>query len=314
MAAMALQISVLGRGAWGATLSGLWQRQGHQVRSWSRRDGHQPSADLLNADLVVSAVAMSGVRQLAATLAPIWPAELPLLSCSKGIDLEQLATASQLWSRALPSTARIAVLSGPNLATELDQGLPAASTIASDDAALSQWLQHHLSGGSLRLYRHDDPVGTEAAGALKNVIAIAAGICDGLQLGANAKASLLCRGLLEIGQVVQGLGGSSSTLYGLAGLGDLLATANSPLSRNYRFGRLLAEGQSVEEALDQIGATVEGRSTVAASLRLARERGWHLPICDQVQAVIAGEISPAATVRALMGRELKPELHGASRP
>lgn len=308
MAAMALRISVLGRGAWGRTLMGLWQRQGHQLCSWSRSDGSPDLTALLGADLVVSAVAMTGVEQLASRLAPAWRAGLPLLSCSKGIDLDRLATASQLWAQHLPFEAPVAVLSGPNLAAELERGLPAASTVACMDDQLGTWLQAELSGETLRLYRHSDPVGTEAAGALKNVIAIAAGVCDGLALGANAKASLLCRGLPEIGLVLSGLGGQPSTLYGLAGLGDLLATANSALSRNYRFGQLLAAGHSTASALEQVGATVEGVRTAEATLNLARQRGWHLPICEQVGALISGSIAPAAAVRALMGRELKAEL------
>lgn len=133
------------------------------------------------------------------------------------------------------------MLSGPNLATEVRQGLPAASVIAAADQDLARRFQQQLSDTSLRLYTNTDPIGTEAVGALKNVMAVAAGISDGLALGANAKASLLCRGLAEIGVVLEGLGGATSTLYGLAGLGDLLATANSSLSRNYRCGVLLAE-------------------------------------------------------------------------
>ncbi|MBM5799932.1 MAG: NAD(P)H-dependent glycerol-3-phosphate dehydrogenase [Cyanobacteria bacterium K_DeepCast_35m_m2_023] len=305
---MGLRISVLGRGAWGRTLMGLWQQQGHQLRSWSRSDDAGDPAALLDADLVVSAVAMAGVDDLACRLGPQWPSSLPLLSCSKGIDIERLVTASQLWARQLPPGTPVAVLSGPNLADELARGLPAASTIASADEQLGPWLQRHLSGETLRLYRHSDPVGTEAAGALKNVIAIAAGVCDGLQLGANAKASLLCRGLSEIGLVLHGLGGQQSTLYGLAGLGDLLATANSPLSRNYRFGQLLAAGLSTAAALEQVAATVEGVRTAQATLNLARQHQWHLPICEQIGALIAGSVTPAAAVRALMGRELKAEI------
>lgn len=308
MAAMSLRITVLGRGAWGRTLIDLWAAQGHHLRSWSRSDGGLPGGELLQADLVVSAVAMAGVAPLACELAPLWPHGLPLLSCSKGIDLSRLATASQLWQQGLPAGVRLAVLSGPNLASELQQGLPAASTLASLDADLSHWLQHHLSGDCLRLYRHHDPLGSEAAGALKNVIAIAAGICDGLALGANAKASLLCRGLVEMGQVVEGLGGESTTLYGLAGMGDLLATANSRLSRNYSFGLMLAEGQTTAQAMTRIGATVEGRFTVEAALALARQQGWHLPICEQVAAVIQARRTPQDAVRALMGRQLKAEV------
>jgi glycerol-3-phosphate dehydrogenase (NAD(P)+) len=228
------------------------------------------------------------------------------VSCSKGIDLEQQCTPSQLWLRLLPELPLL-VLSGPNLATELARGLPAASVLASHDQALAQQLQQALSSDRLRLYTNSDPVGTEVAGALKNVMAIAAGVCDGLQLGANAKASLLCRGLVEMGVVIQGLGGDPASLYGLAGLGDLLATANSNLSRNYRFGLALAAGLSCEQALQQVGATVEGAQTANAVNALAARHGWHLPICEQVGALMAGRIEPVQAVRRLMERHLKPE-------
>jgi glycerol-3-phosphate dehydrogenase (NAD(P)+) len=303
---MGLRIAVLGLGAWGQTLADRWQRQGHTVSGWSRRDGGSPVDQLNHQDLVVSAAAMSGVPSLAQALGPHWPAGLPLLSCSKGLDLTQLATASQLWAAQLPSTS-LAVLSGPNLATEVKQGLPAASVVASVDAELAQLLQQQLSDRALRLYTNSDPIGTEAAGALKNVMAVAAGISDGLALGANAKASLLSRGLAEIGVVLEGLGGVTSTLYGLAGLGDLLATANSHLSRNYRCGLLLAEGCSEEQAYGEIAATVEGPRTARAALQLAARQGWHLPICEQVVQVLDGAAIPADAVRALMERDLRPE-------
>ncbi|MCP9809911.1 NAD(P)H-dependent glycerol-3-phosphate dehydrogenase [Cyanobium sp. HWJ4-Hawea] len=303
---MGLRIAVLGRGAWGQTLIDIWSRQGHQVGSWSRRDGGSPVPLLASIDLVAVAVSLVGIEPLAKLLKGHWPASLPLISCSKGIDLEQLATPSQLWQQALGSMPCL-VLSGPNLAAELKQGLPAASVLACSDASLGQRLQDQLSGEGLRLYTNQDPIGTEAAGALKNVIAVAAGISDGLRLGANAKASLLCRGLAEMGVVIEGLGGSASSLYGLAGLGDLLATANSPLSRNYRCGVLLAEGRTEEEAVAEIAATVEGIRTARAALKLARPHHWKLPICEQVVAVLDTQIRPADAVRALMERELKPE-------
>lgn len=303
---MTLTIAVLGLGAWGRTLQALWERQGHRVIGWTRREGGDPALLLPQADLVAVALAMEGIESLADRLALAWPEGLPLLSCSKGIDPDRLATPSQLWGRQVPQ-APLLVLSGPNLAGELAQGLPAASVVASRDQALAGRLQEQLSGGSLRLYRSDDPVGVEAAGALKNVMAVAAGICDGLGLGANAKASLLCRGLAEMGVVVEGMGGQSSSLYGLAGLGDLLATANSPLSRNYRCGLLLAEGLEEQEAIARIGATVEGPRTARAALALAHRQGWSLPICDQVLAVLEGRTQPANAVQALMQRGLKAE-------
>lgn len=255
---------------------------------------------------MVSAIAMEGVATLAAQLAPRWPEGVPLLSCSKGIDPEGLCSATQLWSLQLPSTA-MAALSGPNLATELARGLPAASVIASLNKELAQRLQSELRAPHLRLYTNQDPLGTEVAGALKNVMAIAAGISDGLGLGSNAKASLLCRGLAETGLVLKALGGQPSTLYGLAGLGDLLATANSPLSRNYRFGLLLAEGASEGEARQRIQATVEGPRTARAALRLADREGWSLPICRQVVELLEGELTAPQAVQALMEREPRPE-------
>ena len=303
---MGLLITVLGLGAWGQTLLERWQAQGHRVVGWSRSSGGSPIELLGDCDLVVSAVAMAGVQPLAQTLAPHWPSGLPLLSCSKGLDLTNLATATQLWAAELPASPLL-VLSGPNLATEVRRGLPAASVLACTDHDRARDLQRQLSDESLRLYTNGDPIGTEAAGALKNVMAVAAGIADGLALGANAKASLLCRGLAEIGVVLEGLGGVTSTLYGLAGLGDLLATANSTLSRNYRCGLLLAEGCSEEQARERIAATVEGPRTARAALQLASHRGWHLPICEQVVRVLDGGAKPADAVRALMERDLRPE-------
>ncbi|EDY39575.1 NAD(P)H-dependent glycerol-3-phosphate dehydrogenase [Cyanobium sp. PCC 7001] len=304
---MPLRIAVLGRGAWGQTLSELWERQGHAISSWSRRDGTAPEAVLQGVDLVVAAVAMAGVESLAQRLGGLWPGATPLLSCTKGLDLDLLATPGQLWRRHLPAAVPLVVLSGPNLAAELRQGLPAASVLASEDGATAVRLQQALSGANLRLYTNADPLGTEAAGALKNVMALAAGIADGLDLGANARASLLTRGLAEIGVVLEGLGGKAATLYGLAGLGDLMATATSELSRNYRCGRLLAQGHSPAEAERGVGATVEGLRTARAALMLARRHGWRLPICGQVVALLDGRLNPVEAAWGLMERELRPE-------
>lgn len=309
---MSLRISLLGRGAWGSTLEQLWTQQGHRVRSWSRRDGGDAASLLVDTDLAVVAVSMAGIEPLASQLRPHWPAGLPLLSCTKGIDLERLETPTQLWHHQLPQVPAL-VLSGPNLAGELRRGLPAASVLASSNLALAEHFQGELSGPTLRLYTNDDPLGTEVAGALKNVMAVAAGICDGLALGSNAKASLLCRGLAEMGVALGGLGGRSSSLYGLAGLGDLLATANSDLSRNYSFGRLLAQGLDAASALARIAATVEGPRTARAAVGLAQKHGWSLPICSQVVQVLDGACTPQQAATALMQRDLKAEFGTAGR-
>lgn len=303
---MALRIGIFGQGAWGRALGRVFQQGGHQLSSWSRRDGGEPADLLADQDVILCAIAMAGVPELSQRLSPRWPSGLPLISCTKGLNLQHHLTASQLWQRSIPSLSSL-VLSGPNLAGELERGLPAASVLASRHSDLAQSLQLGLSSDQLRLYTNTDPIGTELSGALKNVMAVAAGVCDGLGLGANAKASLLTRGLAEMGRLSQQLGGVPETLYGLAGLGDLLATANSRLSRNYRFGLHLADGLSAEEAIRAIDATVEGPSTAVAALALAERGGARLPICAQVVGLIEGRITPHEAVRALMERDLKAE-------
>ena len=301
---MALTIGVMGGGAWGSTLGGLMLQAGHQVHIWRRQHGPEALQALERVDLLVGATALVGVSGLGQQI-NAWSAR-PLLSCSKGLDPTSGKTASALWSAACPSWP-VAVLSGPNLATELQQGLPAASVLAGHDEDLITDLQQQLSTEQFRLYRNTDPLGTEVAGGLKNVMAVAAGICDGLQLGANARASLLTRALAEMATVLHGLGGRQETLYGLAGIGDLLATATSPLSRNYRFGLSLAEGLNRQQALAKVGATVEGVPTCEAIAAFGQQRQWSLPITESVAAVLRSELSPSQALNQLMRRELRCE-------
>lgn len=302
---MPLAITVLGGGAWGATLAELFSARGHRLRVWRRVHGPEALRASAASDLIVSAVALAGVDGVATALAGAASCP-PVISCSKGLHPELGLTASQLWQRCRPGV-QVLVLSGPNLAVELRQGLPAASVLAGADEDLLRQLQAELSHDCFRLYRNADPLGTELAGALKNVMAIAAGVCDGLQLGANARASLLTRALAEMGLVLVGLGGRQETLYGLAGLGDLLATATSPLSRNYRFGQGLAAGHAPESVAQQIEGTVEGVPTCAGLCALAARRGWSLPVAEQVQALIDGRIDPEGALRRLMERRLTQE-------
>ena len=249
-------------------------------------------------------MALVGVAPLARRISHWTPR--PLLSCSKGLDPGSGATASGLWHSACPNWP-VLVLSGPNLAAELQQGLPAASVLAGTDEKLLVEIQQDLSSEQFRLYRNRDPRGTELAGGLKNVMAIAAGICDGLALGANARASLLTRALAEMALVLEQQGGCAETLYGLAGIGDLMATATSPLSRNYRYGCYLSEGLSSEAALLKVGATVEGLPTCKALCQMATEHEWQLPIASSVLDLIRGEVMPAEALRQLMRRELRSE-------
>ena len=301
---MALTIGVLGGGAWGSTLAGLLSQSGHQVQIWRRQHGPQGLQALEAAELLVGATALVGVSGVAQQIKG-WSAR-PLVSCSKGLDPSSGLTASALWQATCPPWP-VVVLSGPNLATELQQGLPAASVLAGHDEGLLTELQQQLSTEQFRLYRNNDPLGAELAGGLKNVMAVAAGICDGLHLGANARASLLTRALAEMATVLRGLGGRQDTLYGLAGIGDLLATATSPLSRNYRFGLALAEGLSQQQALERVGATVEGVPTCEAIASLGRQKQWSLPITESVASLLRAELSPAEALQHLMQRELRCE-------
>ena len=301
---MVREIAVLGGGAWGSTLTALLEANGHRLRGWRRLDGDDALEQLKDVDLVISAVALVGVAPLARRISHWTPR--PLLSCSKGLDPGSGATASGLWQSACPNWP-VLVLSGPNLAAELQQGLPAASVLAGTDEKLLVEIQQDLSSEQFRLYRNRDPRGTELAGGLKNVMAIAAGICDGLALGANARASLLTRALAEMALVLEKQGGCAETLYGLAGIGDLMATATSPLSRNYRYGCYLSEGLSSEAALLKVGATVEGLPTCKALCQMATEHEWQLPIASSVLDLIRGELKPAEALRQLMRRELRSE-------
>ena len=280
------------------------RQAGHQVHIWRRQHGPEALQALERVDLLVGATALVGVSGLGQQI-KAWSAR-PLLSCSKGLDPTSGKTASGLWTEACPSWP-VAVLSGPNLATELQQGLPAASVLAGHDDNLITDLQQQLSTEKFRLYRNNDPLGTEVAGGLKNVMAVAAGICDGLQLGANARASLLTRALAEMATVLHGLGGRQETLYGLAGIGDLLATATSPLSRNYRFGVCLAEGLGRQQALAKVGATVEGVPTCEAIAAMGQQQQWALPITESVAAVLRSDLSPSQALSQLMRRELRCE-------
>jgi glycerol-3-phosphate dehydrogenase (NAD(P)+) len=199
------------------------------------------------------------------------------------------------------------VLSGPNLAEEIQQGLPAATVVASDQLAAAEVVQAAFSSPCFRVYTNSDLLGVELGGILKNVIAIAVGTCDGMQLGTNAKAALVTRGLAEIIRVGSYWGAKPETFYGLSGLGDLLATCNSSLSRNYRVGFGLAQGQSLTEVLSHLQGTAEGVNTTHVLVRLAAQQKISVPISQQVDRHLNCEISPQAAVEALMLRDYKPE-------
>ncbi len=300
-------VAVLGGGAWGSGLAMLVQRKGYVLRSWSRRTG-KPLADAVEgADLVVSAIAMKGVAEVATQLqATMLPTSTILVSATKGLEAGTSRTPSQIWQSVFPNHA-VVVLSGPNLAKELAQGLPAATVVASQELAAAEVVQQVFASDRFRVYTNTDPLGTELGGALKNVIAIAVGVCDGLHLGMNAKSALITRALPEIIRIGSHLGAQAETFVGLSGLGDLLATCNSPLSRNYQVGYGLAQGTPLDTVLANIEGTAEGINTAHVVVDLANQQQIAVPICRLVSRLLHGKITPHQAVDALMERDLKPE-------
>jgi glycerol-3-phosphate dehydrogenase (NAD(P)+) len=302
----------MGSGAWGTTLAGLAREKGHQVAVWSRRGEVQLEEAIAGAEMILSAVSMKGVRSLTQLLPEI-PESTILISATKGLDAESGSDValpllpSQLWQQAFPNHA-IAILSGPNLSKEIQQGLPAASAIASSNLAAAEQVQMAFSSARFRAYTNPDALGVELGGTLKNVIAIAVGACDGLNLGVNAKSALVTRGLAEMIRIGTYWGAKAETFYGLSGLGDLLATCSSPLSRNYQVGYGLAQGKSLAEVLDQLEGTAEGVNTTEVLVKLAEQQDIEMPISSQVYRLLRGEVTPQTAVEVLMQRNSKPEI------
>jgi glycerol-3-phosphate dehydrogenase (NAD(P)+) len=267
-------------------------------------------AVLSAADIVISAISMKGVSAVAEQVRQVAIApHTVFVTATKGLaasSTDMPLLPSQIWQAALPSHS-VVVLSGPNLSQEIQQGLPAASVVASHDRAAAAAVQAALSSNAFRVYTNPDRLGVELGGTLKNVIAIAVGACDGLQLGTNAKAALVTRGLAEIIRVGTYWGAKAETFYGLSGLGDLLATCNSALSRNYQVGYGLAQGKTLTDVIAQLQGTAEGVNTTQVLIKLANEQAIAVPISHQVDRLLNGDITPQAAVEALMLRDYKPE-------
>ncbi len=303
-----IAIAILGTGAWGSALATLARKRGHQVRVWSRR-GEATLAEVVDsAAMIVSALSIKGVPETIARLQSVQLlTDTIIVSATKGLDSTTQFTASQLWQAAYPNHP-IVVLSGPNLSEEIQAGLPAATVVASHDRAAAAAVQAALSSDRFRVYTNADPFGTELGGTLKNVIAIAAGVCDGLNLGTNARSGLITRALAEIIRVGTQLGGKPETFFGLSGLGDLLATCTSALSRNYRVGYGLAQGKTLEQILTELQSTAEGVNTTNVLIELADRKGIAVPVSHQVYLLLNGKITPQQAVEALMERDLKQEM------
>ncbi|NEO72603.1 NAD(P)H-dependent glycerol-3-phosphate dehydrogenase [Moorena sp. SIO3H5] len=301
------KITIIGAGVWGTALNSLASKNGDQVCLWSRRSQTKLADAIKSSSIILSAVSMSGVNSVAQQLKGLSVSpDVILVTATKGLDFQTTRTPSQIWQAEFPNNP-VVVLSGPNLSKEIKQELPAATVVASTDVKATEILQQVFSSPNFRVYTNRDPLGVELGGTLKNVMAIASGSCDALQLGTNAKAALLTRGLTEMIRIGTDWGAKVETFYGLSGLGDLLATCSSSLSRNYQVGYQLAQGHKLSDILANLEGTAEGVNTTKVVIERAKLKRISVPITYQVHRLLLGEITPQAAVEALMLRDTKPE-------
>jgi len=314
------RLAVLGAGAWGTAIAcalaarnevSLWARDAAQAR---RNERYLPgaaipasvrvTADLpRDADLFLAATPVAALREIFQKIGRAAPA----VWLCKGFEEGSGALPHQIAEELLGGSARCGALSGPSFADEVARGLPCALTLAARDAAFARDAAAKLHGGRMRVYYSADLVGVEIGGAVKNVLAIAAGISDGLGLGLNARAALITRGLAEMTRLGVALGGAPETLMGLAGAGDLILTATGDLSRNRRVGLELARGGSLQEILARLGHVAEGVRSAKEVAKLATARGVDMPVTDAVNAVLEARITPATAVERLLARDPKAE-------
>lgn len=326
-----MNIAVLGAGAWGTAIA-VHLAARHEVRLWARdaaqvallqstrvNSRYLPSVTLpaglsVTADfkaalgdttLILAGVTTAGLRETLRRLKSVGSG-VPVVWLCKGFEREHALLPHQVCAAELPQ-ATCGVLSGPSFAEEVARGQPTALTLASADSAFAADTARALHGGSLRVYSSTDVVGVEVAGAVKNVMAIATGICDGLKLGLNARAALMTRGLAEITRLGVALGGRAETFMGLAGVGDLILTCTGDLSRNRRVGLKLAEGKPLADILGELGHVAEGVYTAREVARLAQQRGIDMPITEAVCRVLDAPHSAAQVARALLERDAKAE-------
>ena len=329
-----LKIGVIGAGAWGTVLAGLLARNGNSVQLWCHEpetaknilqnhintcflpdillpESLRASTDLLdvvrNHLILVSAPPSHLTREIAKKIRPGITSEHILLILSKGIEQHSLALMSEIFAEELDNLPKLAVLSGPTFAHEVALDLPSAAVMACADESTGNLLQKCFHSEKFRLYRSTDLVGVQLGGAIKNVIAIASGISDGMQLGLNARAALICRGVAEMSRLGTAMGGSAETFMGMSGIGDLVLTATGTLSRNYNLGEKLGQGFSLEECLPSGGAVAEGVCNSVSIQELAERREVEMPICKAVYQVLYEGLSCAQALQNLLERDLPDE-------
>lgn len=336
------RVAVIGAGSWGTAFAAIPAEKGIPTTLWARRpelaaaigSGHEnpdylPGFDLptglgatsnigeavAQADVLVMAVPSHAFREIFRKAVPHLRAGVPVVSLTKGLEQGSLRRMTEIMrDEGGLDDAGLAVLSGPNLSKEVAQRFPSATVVACADEDRARTLQDVFMAPYFRVYTNTDVVGVELAGALKNVIAIAAGMADGMNFGANTKASLITRGLAELARLGVAMGGNPLTFQGLAGMGDLIATCSSTLSRNHHVGEELARGRKLDEIVAEMGMVAEGVKTSKAVVDLAAKVDVEVPIAEHVVRVLYEGVSPQEMVLSLMLRSAKPELHGMSGP
>ena len=330
------RIGIVGGGAWGTALAQTLAAAGREVTIWAYEAGtvreineyHTNSVFLagitLNrritatasleriaeSDLLLMVPPAQHLRRIATQLQPYLPPTTPLLICAKGIEQSSGKLLGEILAEEMPGVT-YGVLSGPSFASEVARGLPAALTVACPEESLSTRVAAALGSRFLRIYWTDDLTGVQLGGAVKNVLAIAAGIVDGKELGTNAHAALVTRGFAEMRRFAQALGARPETLNGLAGLGDLLLTCGSPQSRNMSLGRALGKGGALDEILGARKSVTEGVYTAQAMVKIAQDKGIEIPIATAIEAIVNGQITVNDAIDGLMARPLRAESDGS---
>jgi glycerol-3-phosphate dehydrogenase (NAD(P)+) len=332
-----INIAVLGAGSWGIALASHCEKIGHNVSLW---EFDASAAELLShtrertdvlkgiklsesinitsnlqkavqsAEIILLVVPSHVARNVIQNLAKVKVnSDLVLVNCTKGLEIDSLCRISQIVEQEMSSTIfnRYTVLSGPSHAEEVSKGIPTAVVAASKDEIVARFVQQSLNGLTFRIYRSLDVVGVELGGSLKNVIAIAAGICDGAGFGDNTKAALQPRGLAEMSRLGLQMGADSMTFAGLSGMGDLIVTCMSRHSRNRFFGEEIGKGRKLDEILKSMTMVAEGVRTSQAVVKLAKEQNVEMPICAQVYTILFENKNPKLALQDLLTREVKPE-------
>ncbi|MFH1709590.1 MAG: NAD(P)H-dependent glycerol-3-phosphate dehydrogenase [bacterium] len=326
------KISIIGAGAWGTTLSILAAENGHSPTIWSYEEDVAKSINELrenkkylngfqlpqnidattdlkaavSSDIIILSTPSQYLRKTLRNMSKFVKKEAIIISAVKGLEIETQKRMSVVIKEELPC-GKIAVISGPNISKEIARGLPAATVAASTDVGMAKFVQKILNSSRFRVYTNTDIIGVELGGALKNIIAIAAGVADGLMLGNNAKSALMVRGITEIMRLGTAMGGKNETFSGLSGIGDLMTTCESPLSRNHQVGVEIAKGRRLNDIIMKMSDVAEGVPTSKAARELSRKLKVEMPITEEVYSVLYEGKDPFKAISSLMQRELKDE-------